>query len=568
VQSRENESSTWMTFTAESGCMRLKNLEKFKSGGTGSTMQLSIPLPKTPDGGVYRFSPNENAHPRLFLLGNRVSNFNLPETPTVRMIHAPGTSGTICPYSGALADDSDFTHPDDIAAAKEVVAHAFHADATASVHGMFDELARKFSGNKFLTMKTGPRSAPKPAPRFARSDLLRELVCDECGRDYGVYAISLFCPDCGAPNIHLHFAREVALVREQVELAGKLDPEQSELAYRLMGNAHEDVLTAFEATLKTVYLYKVSSRPSDAEEVKPVGNAFQNIERGQRRFAKLDFDPFGKLTPDALAVLMLNIQKRHVIGHNLSVADTAFAEHVGDARLGETVSLVGNDILQFAHIGQMVIDHIDAWLANGAVPPTAGQPPIKPIVGPTAKEPAALQIGELGRLAVRIGLWVSGQSQNGYGDFIPEEALRKAFPETGEGDLGFAVAELAKDGYLETTPYLANRPPHMRATVDLYVTFDPHAIKTDPAADVVTLIDIALAKTDGMAAEELHAATGWPLRRFNPAFAYMLTQLDDGRVLRGGPQDYPARAFMLIDSDRVDMHRFAARLRRTMLGED
>ena len=262
--------------------MRLRNVERFKTGGAGNNIQLGIPLAKTADGRVYRYSPNENAHPRLFLLGDRVPDFALPETLTARMTHAPGTPGTVCPYSGNLAEDSDFTHPDDVAAAKEVVAHAFHADAADAIHGMFDDLARKFSGNKFLTIKTGLRPSPKPAPRFARSDLLREVVCDECGRDYGVYAISLFCPDCGAPNIHLHFAREVALVREQVELAGNLASEQSELAYRLMGNAHEDVLTAFEATLKTVYLYKVASRPPDAEEVKPVGNAFQNIERGQK----------------------------------------------------------------------------------------------------------------------------------------------------------------------------------------------------------------------------------------------------------------------------------------------
>ena len=68
-------------------------------------------------------------------------------------------------------------------------------------------------------------------------------------------AVSLaFCPDCGAPNIHLHFAREVVLVREQVELAVSLASDQRELAYRLMGNAHEDVLTAFEATRDSVSL--------------------------------------------------------------------------------------------------------------------------------------------------------------------------------------------------------------------------------------------------------------------------------------------------------------------------
>ena len=51
--------------------MRFNNLESYRIGGVGSDMQLGIPLPKTPDGRVYRHSPNENAHPRLFLLSLR-----------------------------------------------------------------------------------------------------------------------------------------------------------------------------------------------------------------------------------------------------------------------------------------------------------------------------------------------------------------------------------------------------------------------------------------------------------------------------------------------------------------
>ncbi len=426
--------------------MRFKNLESYRIGGVGSDMQLGIPLPKTPDGRVYRYSPNENAHPRLFLLGDRVEGFALPETMSARMSHMPGTPGTICPYSGTLDEDDAFTHPDDVAAAQEVVAHAAAADVAEAFHGMFADLGRKFAGNKFVKIKPGPQPHPKPRPRFARRDLLRELVCDECGRDYGVFAISLFCPDCGAPNIHLHFAREAMLVREQVEMAGKLGAEQGELAYRLLGNAHEDVLTAFEATLKTVYLYKLTTRPADAPEVKPVGNAFQNIERGRKRFAEFGFDPFGSLSVDALAVLTLNIQKRHVIGHNLGIADAMFTEHAADARLGETVPLVGEDILQFADICKMTVDHIDAWLASGALPPSRDVPPVKPIIAPPAKEPATLRVGKLGKLAVRIALWVAERSEKGLGDFIAEEELTKAFPDSSMDELAFAVAELAKDG--------------------------------------------------------------------------------------------------------------------------
>lgn len=542
--------------------MRFRNLERYKTGGTGNNMQLAIPLPKTPDGRVYRYSPNENAHPRHFVMGERVEGFSLPESMTPRMTHQPGIPETVCPYSGVVAADNDFTHPDDMAAGRKIVEHAAHADMQEAIHGMFEDLARKFSGSKHLKVKTGSRPPAKPVPRFVRSDLLRELVCDECGRDYGVFAISLFCPDCGAPNIHLHFAREVALVREQVKLADSLGEDQSELAYRLMGNAHEDVLTAFEATLKTVYLYKVATRPEGSPEVKPVGNAFQNIERGQKRFAEFGFDPYATLSPDALAVLTLNIQKRHVIGHNLGVADAAFAEHAADARLGETVPLVGDDILQFAEIAQMVVNTIDGWLANGVAPPAAGDATTKPIVAPPAKEPAVLKIGELGPLAVRIGLWVSQESEKGFGDLISEAELIKAFPDASIDALSFAVAELSKDDYLNTTSFIGSRLPRMTTTLNLYIEFDPHAVKTDPAADVVALVDLALAKTNTAGVEELYRETGWPLRRFNPAFAYLVSQIDDRRVLKGGTNDHPARGFFLMDGDRVDLHRFASRLRR------
>lgn len=536
--------------------MRFKKLESFRVSGLSSKMQLEIPSPKTPSGRVYRYSPNENAHPRHFLIGDRIEGFAIPDAQTPRMTHMPGTPGTICPYSGVLDDDSNFTHPDDFAAAKAVVAHAFATDVTEAFHGMFADLARKNSGSKALKFKTSPKPQQKPKPHFTRHDLLRELVCDECGRDYGVFAISLFCPDCGAPNIHLHFAREAALVRDQVALADNLEAEQRELAYRLLGNAHEDVLTAFEATLKTVYLYKVTTGLTNANEMKSVGNAFQNIARGQGRFAEFGFDPYGSLSADALAVLTLNIQKRHVIGHNLSVADAAFAEHAAEARLGETVPLVGKDILRFADICKMTVDYVDAWLANGTLPPNHDALPTMPTALPAAQEPAALKMGELGKLAVCIGLWASKRSEQGFDDFIYEGDLREAFPNSSIEELDFAVAELASDGYLQSSDI-----SRIWVTAELFVAFDPHTMTTDPASDAVKLADMALTRSGTVSSGELHESTGWPLRRFNPAFAYIITQIDDQRVLYGGTNDYPARGFFLASEDRVALTRFVNHLR-------
>jgi hypothetical protein len=198
---------------------------------------------------------------------------------TPRMTHAPGIPETVCAYSGVVAADNDFTHPDDMAAGLKVVEHAFHADAADAVQSMLDDLVPQVFGQQVprrqdrLAAATETGASVRAQRSLARVGVQRMRARLRRVRDLAVLS------DCGSPNIHLHFAREVALVREQVELAGSLSSEQSELAYGLMGNAHEDVLTTFEATLKTVYLYKVVTRRGGAPEVKSVGNAFQSIER-------------------------------------------------------------------------------------------------------------------------------------------------------------------------------------------------------------------------------------------------------------------------------------------------
>jgi hypothetical protein len=342
--------------------MRFKNLEQYKTGGVGDRIDLGVPLPKTPNGRVYRFSPNEAAHPRHFVLGHTVRNVEPSAAMLARMKLTPRSSQTVCPYSGVVAEDRAFTHPDDLNAALETVKHAVVADIDAAIRRMFSDLNRSQPRNSMFGITMSVTSKPNVKPHFYRDDLLRELVCDHCGRDYGVYAIGLFCPDCGAPNLRLHFAREVDLVERQIQLAETQENERRELAYRLLGNAHEDVLTGFEATLKAVYLYGTARLSSTTPTV---GNDFQNIERAQNRFFELSYDPFSSLAAGEMESLKLNIQKRHIIGHNLGIVDAKFAEHSEeDAKIGETVHLVGADIRTFAQLANKVVVALDEWLGS------------------------------------------------------------------------------------------------------------------------------------------------------------------------------------------------------------
>jgi hypothetical protein len=536
-----------------------KNLDKYRTGGTGNRMQLSIPVPRTASGRVYRFSPNEEAYPRHFLLGNAERPAVVSDEMKARMKQEPGQPRTVCPYSGLIADDDQFVHPDDRAAAIETVRHAALADVQAQFSKMLEGLGSSSGGMIKITTSSSP---PPPKPRFYREDLLRELACDTCGRDYGVFAIALFCPDCGAPNIRLHFLREVSLVDAQVELADGLDPNMRELAYRLLGNAHEDVLTGLEATLKTVYLF--GKRQAAPTEPPPkVGNDFQNVERGQRRFAELGIDPYGGLTDDELAVLEVNIQKRHVIGHNLGIVDARFAERASDARLGETVHLVAEDIRDFATLALTVVSALDGWLAGQALPIREREKPEIEEDDPTLTE-VERRARELGisPLSYRLGAWLSESSADGLEHPSQSEEMSAAFAEIPDPDLREAIGELEADGYIKTWRSISREgvPPVIRRQ-QLFLTFDPLVGEFDPTLDAVELAEVAREEEKGISAEELHAKTGWSLRRFNPALSRMLREIEDRHVSKTGDATYPTRHFFIDAGDRVSLKRFVERHR-------
>jgi hypothetical protein len=535
--------------------MKMKNLKKYQVGGTGPNMDLSIPLPQTPDGRTYRYSPNEDAHPRHFVLGNRENGFSGEERKRERMKQEPGSSKTICPYSGVVGDDADFTHPKDREAAIKIVEHAAVQDVQAAFSDMLKGVARKSGGG--ITYKPGARNK-RPKPRFGRRDLMRLLICDCCGRDYGVFAIALYCPDCGAPNISLHFAREVELVLQQVTIAEDLGEDQDELAYRLLGNAHEDVLTAFEAAQKVVYLHRLSSGDSDATAVKPVRNDFQNVEKARRRYAEFEIDPFVGLSDSERELLGLNIQKRHVIGHNLGVVDAKFAENARHARLGETVELLGTDIREFSRLCRVVVSALDDWLADVSL--RAATAAEKKTSCAKEQEPVSETVGDLSDMATGVGRWLCEKSTNGLPDNVDEDAVSVAFADTDMDVLSEALAELELEGCIELSHVIGPRPPRIRTTEELFLLFDPVVIDAKPLKNAMHLIDLVLTGDGSVGLSELHNDSGMKLRNFNPAAGLLLGEIGEGRVSRTYSPDYPARRFAINAEDRVALKRLRKRL--------
>lgn len=341
---------------------RFKRLEKYKVGGTRNKMKLNIPLPKTPSGKVYRWCPEESCIPRLFLLGDL---YPIKDLDLTKLRRAPGSKGTTCPYCGKDANDDDFNYEGDIEEVMKYINWAVTKDINDYLGKWAKDLNRSMQKGGLITLKMDVKPDRTPQPRVWREDLIRNLSCDICGREYGVYAVGLYCPDCGSKNLRVHFEREIELILQQIDLAESVsEAGNNELSYRVLGNAHEDVVTAFETYQKTFYNYKVRQifLMEEAEKLlgkKAVGNGFQNIDRSQGLYESISLNPFFVLSSTEMDLLRFNIEKRHVIGHNLSVSDEAYAGSKDRERPGTTVNILADEIAEFAEIAKSLIIELE-----------------------------------------------------------------------------------------------------------------------------------------------------------------------------------------------------------------
>lgn len=341
---------------------RFKRLEQYRVGGTPDRLELRLPAPTTASGKVYRWCPGAGCAPRLFLLGTTQQTATFDVSLARR---APNLPTTTCPYCGIDSDDASFEYAGDISAVQEYVQWAVMRDADDWMAGVAKSLNRSLSQRGPVSVSLSHKPIHTPAPKPWREDLIRNLACDNCGREYGVYAIGLFCPDCGTKNMHVHFEREIELVFQQIDLAEHAAEEgHAELSYRLLGNAHEDVVTAFETYQKVYYVYAVRRDFAGDIAVRmtsksAIGTSFQNPEKAVKLYAKLSVNPYSALSSEELEAVVQYIRKRHVIGHNLSMSDEAYSQPRESAMPGVTVRILADEVSAFAQLAKKVVIRLE-----------------------------------------------------------------------------------------------------------------------------------------------------------------------------------------------------------------
>lgn len=170
---------------------------------------------------------------------------------------------------------------------------------------------------------------------------------------------------------------------------------------------------------------------------------------------------------------------------------------------------------------------------------------------------------DVSELAKKLGIWMSENSEFGLEEAVNGEQLETAFQGEAEDELEDALAELEAAGVVTTRSLMNTNLPRVRPTLDLFAVFDPATKGSTPYMDAAELLDVILSdKMESVSVPGLHEKIGWPIRRFNPAIAYVIGLVDEGRVSNEtGSYPYPVRHFHVAAPDRVEMRQFLKQLR-------
>ena len=243
-----------------------------------------------------------------------------------------GPAPCFCPYCGHSGASNTFFTQDQIEYAKSVVLRkvtdAFHADLKSL------EFEQKPQGafGIGISMKVHA-SAPRPIRYYREKQLETEVLCDNCTLRYAIYGVFAWCPDCGVHNSLQILTKNLDLAKKELALA---EATEKELAVHLVGDALENVVSAFDGFGREICLQKAADIH------------FQNLIGARRRVREaLGIDFADVLTPIDWEFACRVFQKRHLLAHKLGVIDAEYVQKANDptAVAGRKISVSSDEVI-------------------------------------------------------------------------------------------------------------------------------------------------------------------------------------------------------------------------------
>ena len=291
-----------------------------------NAMKANLTIPAEEDGMISRLCPNDQCRPRYFKVKLGTGIVGVPE-PVM-----------YCPYCQQKGDPGDFHTPAQIRYGEDVLKREVERAMVEALQDMTRSFNRSTPRDSFIQFKLEVKAdafhyVPRPEGMWAR----RVLICGKCGLEHSVYGLSEWCPDCSTPTFALHVGHEVDCIGRQL---ADLDRREKELggdvAQRDIDNILEDIVSFYEGFMKFVWqrhLLKTLASETADEKMKKAGNVFQRFEESLGIV-----EGMGCRTCDLVAEGERNrldrlFKSRHVVTHNLGVADEKFVAKTGQGHL-------------------------------------------------------------------------------------------------------------------------------------------------------------------------------------------------------------------------------------------
>lgn len=282
---------------------------------------MSITLPTDEHGRMARECLNENCSPGYFKVKNGTGI-------------TEGHERAYCPYCGNPGEPNDFSTKEQIRYAKDIVmseAEQAIGDMISSTLGLGSSGKKKIGGG-FLSIEMNMTKAPqRHVYRTFEENLLRTLVCPNCGLDHAVFGMAVWCPDCGNDIFMEHVKAECEVVTTMLsDVERRRESLGPRIAARDLENCLEDVVSIFEAVLKAMLRRHMTSCDNSADEIDKlfkdrIRNGFQSPKRAEEIIRnRMGQELFSGVSQEKVEQLCSTFEKRHPITHNLGVVDRKY----------------------------------------------------------------------------------------------------------------------------------------------------------------------------------------------------------------------------------------------------
>ena len=135
------------------------------------------------------------------------------------------------------------------------------------------------------------------------------------------------------------------------------------------------------------------------------------------------------------------------------------------------------------------------------------------------------------------------------------DELCKVLPNADPQEINDAVFDLVDVGLLAISRH--SNGWHVRLEEGFYEQVDHQLFDWDTTKDAARLAREMISERPLEQMRALQAHVGWSKRRFNPAVAYLMPEIPQGRTRQSMQAEYPTMGFTLLDEDRARLRRFA-----------